>query len=191
MIKNLLFVIALLSLALAGGCAKGGNGVFPPPVTVDVAITSPSNVNNSAIYPTQTLTLTATVSNSTNSAVAWSLSGAGTLTPVTPATSPATATYVAPATAGSQATITATSVAQSSVSGALPLTIIDITTDVAPAPATLNIGKGLTQQFTAVAVPDDAPQTFTWTCTANGVQCASANFVQDPNVSGLAVYTAN
>jgi hypothetical protein len=189
MIKNLLFVIALLSLALAGGCAKGGNGVVPPPVTVDVAITSPVNANGSAIYPTQTLTLTATVSNSTNSAVTWSLTGAGTLTPVTPATSPATATYVAPATAGSQPTITATSsVAQSSVSGSLPLSIIDITTDVAPAPASLNIGKGLTQQFTATAVPDDAPQTFNWTCTANGVPCKS--FHQDPNVSGLAYYSA-
>jgi hypothetical protein len=188
MIKNLLFVIALLSLALAGGCAKGGNGVVPPPVTVDVAITSPSNANGNAIYPTQTLTLTATVSNSTNSAVTWSLTGAGTLTPVTPATSPATATYVAPTTAGSQPTITATSVAQSSVSGSLPLSIIDITTDVAPAPASLNIGKGLTQQFTVTAVPDDAPQTFTWTCTANGVPCKS--FVQDPNVSGLAYYSA-
>src|ERR1700692_119673 len=97
MIKHLLFVIALLSLALAGGCAKGGNGVVTRPVTVDVAITSPVNANGSAIYPTQTLTLTATVSNSANSAVTWSLTGAGTLTPVTPPTSPPRATYVAPA----------------------------------------------------------------------------------------------
>lgn len=188
MIKNSLFVIALLSLALAGGCAKGGNGVVPPPVTIDVEISSPSNVNPHAIYPTQTLTLTATASNSTNSAVTWSLTGAGTLTPVTPATSPATATYVAPAAANSLVTVTATSVAQSSVSGSLPLSIIDITTDVAPSPASLNIGKGLTQQFTVTAVPDDAPQTFNWTCTANGVPCKS--FVQDPNVSGLAYYSA-
>jgi len=188
MIKNTLFVVSLLSLALAGGCAKGGNGVVPPPVTVDVAITSPVNANGNAIYPTQTLTLTATLSNSANSAVTWSLTGAGTLTPVTPATSPATATYVAPAAANSLATVTATSVAQSSVSGSLSLSIVDITTDVAPAPASLNIGKGLTQQFTVTAVPDDAPQTFTWTCTANGVPCKS--FVQDPNVSGLAYYSA-
>src|ERR1700688_5297514 len=151
MIKNTLFVVSLLSLALAGGCAKGGNGVVPPPVTVDVAITSPVNANGNAIYPTQTLTLTATLSNSANSAVTWSLTGAGTLAPVTQATSPATATYVAPAAAGSQPTITATSVAQSSVNGSVPLSIIDITTDVAPAPASLNIGKGLTQQFTVTA----------------------------------------
>ena len=188
MIKNSLFVIALLSLALAGGCAKGGNGVVPPPVTIDVEISSPSDVNPHAIYPTQTLTLSATVSNSTNSAVTWNLTGAGTLTPVTPATSPATATYVAPAAANSLVTVTATSVTQSSVSGSLPLSIIDITTDVAPSPASLNIGKGLTQQFTVTAFPDDAPQTFNWTCTANGVPCKS--FVQVPNVSGLAYYSA-
>jgi hypothetical protein len=189
MIKKCLFAAALLSLALAGGCAKGGNGTGPPPITIDVTITSPSNVNASAIYPTQSLTLTAKVSNSTNTAVTWSLSGAGTLTPVTPPTTPATATYVAPATAGSQATVTATLVADTSVTGSLTLALVDITTDVAPAavaPATLSVGKGLIQQFTAVAVPDYAPQTFMWTCTASGVPCA--NFVS--NTSGLAYYTA-
>ncbi len=187
MIKNCLFAMALLSLALAGGCAKGGNGIVPPPPAIDVAITSPKNVNPGAIYPTQSLTLTATVSNASTTAVTWSLSGAGTLTPVTPPTTPATATYVAPATAGSQATVTATLTADTTVKGSLTLTLVDITTEVAP--STLSVGKGLTQQFTAVAVPDDAPQTFTWSCTANGVPCVS--FVQDSNVSGLAVYSAN
>jgi hypothetical protein len=206
-IKNCLFAMALLSLALASGCAKGGNGVVPPPPAIDVAITSPKNVNSGAIYPTQTLSLTATVSHAPTTAVTWSLGPAatctgtpnpcGTLTPVTPATTPATATYVAPACvsqttvclSGAQPTVTATLVADTTVTGSLALTIVDITTEVAP--STLSMGKGLSQQFTAVAVPDDAPQTFTWTCTANGVPCASANFVQDSNVSGLAVYTAN
>ena len=188
MIKNCLFAVALLSLALAGGCAKGGNGVVPPPPSIDVSITSPPKTNSGAIYPTQSLTLTAAVSNANTSAVTWSLSGGGTLTPVTPPTTPATATYVAPAAAGS-ATITATLAADATVKGTLTLTIVDITTDVSP--STLSVGKGLTQQFTAVAVPDAAPQTFTWTCTANGVPCV--NFSPAPNVSspGLAVYTAN
>src|SRR6202158_2659178 len=185
-IKNCLFAMALLSLALAGGCAKGGNGLPPPQPTVDVTITSPKSVNSGAIYPTQSLTLQAKVSNAPTTAVTWSLSGAGTLTPVTPPTTPATATYVAPGTAGSQATITAILTADTTVKGSLALTIVDITTDVAP--STLSVGKGLTQQFTAVAVPDTAPQTFTWTCTAAGVPCV--NFVQDSNVSGLATYTA-
>ncbi len=197
MIKNCLFAVALLSLALAGGCAKGGNGVVPPPPSIDVTITSPANVNPGDIYPTQSLTLQAAVSNSSTTAVTWSLGPAttctgtpnpcGTLAPVTPAPTPATATYLAPATPISGVTVTATLVSDPSVtSPPLGITVVDITTDVAP--ATLSIGKGLTQQFTAVAVPDYAPQTFTWTCTANGVQCA--NFVQDANVSGLAYYTA-
>jgi hypothetical protein len=205
MIKNCLFAMALLSLALAGGCAKGGNGVVPPPPAIDVAISSPKNVNSGAIYPTQSLTLTATVSHASTTAVTWSLGPAatctgtpnpcGTLTPVTPATTPATATYVAPACvsqttvclSGAQPTVTATLTADTTVTGSLALNLVDITTEVAP--STLSVGKGLTQQFTAVAVPDDAPQTFTWSCTANGVSCV--NFVPDSSVSGLAVYTAN
>jgi len=188
MIKNCLFAAALLSLALASGCAKGGIGEVPVTITVTT-----NGVNPNAIYPTQSVTLTAKVSSGTNAAVTWSLSGAGTLTPVTPPTTPATATYVAPATPASQITVTATLVADSSVTGPLAITVVDITTDVAPAPATLNVGSGLTQQFTAVAVPDDATQTFTWTCniTVNGTVTGScANFSQDPNVSGLAYYTA-
>jgi hypothetical protein len=188
MIKNCLFAVALLSLALAGGCAKGGNGVVPPPPAIDVTVTSPPNVNSGQIYPTQSLTLTATVSHAPTTAVTWSLSGPGTLTPVTPPTTPATATYVAPTSAGSTATITATLTADTTVKGTLTLTIVDITTDVAP--STLSVGKALTQQFTAVAIPDTSPQTFTWSCTAGGVPCTS--FSPAPNVPspGLASYTA-
>lgn len=185
-IKNCLFAVALLSLALASGCAKGGNGVVPPPVTIEVAITSPTNVNPGAVYVTQKLTLTATVSNSTATAVNWSLSGPGTLTPVTPATTPATATYVASATGS--ATVTATLASDSSVSGPLALGVVDITTVVTP--TTLSIGTGLTQQFTATAIPDDAPQTFTWTCTVVASKAPCSTFSQDSNASGLAYYKA-
>lgn len=185
MIKNCLLAVGLLSLGMAVGCAKGGNGVVPPPIVVSV--TPPSGINAADIYPTQSLTLTATVTPAgTSPAVTWSLSGPGKLTPVTPATTPATATYVAPAAAGSQATVTATLVADSTKTGTAQLTIADITTDVSP--SALSVGTGLTQQFTAVAVPDDAPQTFTWSCTAANVQCKS--FHQDPNVSGVAYYKA-
>lgn len=186
MIKNWLFAVALLSLALASGCATGGNGIVPVSPSIDVEITTPTDLAATQIYPTQTVTLTATVSNASTTAVTWSLTGPGTLTPTTPAPTPATAVYVAPATAGSQGTVTATLTADSSIVGSLPFVIADITTQVAP--TTLSVGTGLTQQFTATASPDDAPQSFTWNCTAGGVQCK--NFVQDPNVSGLAYYTA-
>src|ERR1035438_5594749 len=188
--KNILLVVAVLTLlVIEGGCAKGGNGIVAPKPSIDVAITSPANVNSGAIYPTQTLTVTATISNSTSNAVTWSLTGSGTLTPVTPATVPPTAVYVGPSTAGSQPTINAALVGDTAITGSLVLTIVDITTEVTPTP--VSVGSGLKQQFTAVAVPDDAPQTFTWTCTAGGNPCAT--FSPLPNVSspGLATYTAN
>lgn len=197
MMKTFLFAVALASLAVAGGCATGGNGVVPPPVTIALAITSPIDTSPLAIYPTEPVTITATVSNSTTTAVTWSLSGTnctgsacGTLTPTTPAPTPATAAYQAPPTPTSGITVTATLAADSTKTGTLPMTVVDVTSDVAP--ATLSVGQGLTQTFTAVAVPDDAgTQYFNWTCTVSGAPCGAGNLVQDPNVSGLAYYTAN
>ncbi len=185
MIKNFLFAVALLSVALASGCAKGGNGIGPQQVTVDV-------VGQPAVYPGQTTTFTASITpSSTSQVVTWSLSGTACTGSGNPCgtINASTGAYVAPATVPSPAgvTITATSQADPTATGSLGIDIVDITTDVSP--ASLSVGTGLVQQFTAVAVPDDAPQTVTWSCTANGVQCA--NFVQDPNVSGLAYYTAD
>jgi len=48
--ESYLFAVALLSLVVAGGCAKGGNGIVP---SVTVTATSPVDVNALAIYPTQ------------------------------------------------------------------------------------------------------------------------------------------
>ncbi len=191
MIKNFLFAVALFSLALAVGCAKGGNGVSNG---VSVTVSAPSDINADALYPGQQVTLTAATTDPTYASVNWSLgagctpSTCGTILSTTPptGTTSATALYQAPTTPLLQTTVTATLVSDSSVMGSLGIIVADVTADVSP--ATLSVGKGLTQQFTAVAVPDDAPQTFTWTCTANGVQCA--NFTQDPNVSGLAYYEA-
>ncbi len=213
MINNFLFAVALLSLALAVGCAKGGNGIVPPPPSIDVTITIPLDTNPSVIYPTQPLTLTAAVSHSTATTVTWSLGSSsdvsctgtpnpcGTLVPVTPATTPATASYVAPACvsqttvclSGALPTITATLTSDTSITGTLGLNIVDITTDVAP--ATLSVGTGLTQQFTAVAVPDDAPQNFSWSCNVGGsggptcVDFCYGSGCSPPIASGLAIYT--
>lgn len=190
MIKKCLFVIALLSLALAVGCAKGGNGI--PPVVPTVSVT-PNNTTENQIYPTQTVTLTAATTDPTYAPVTWSLNGSGwtmiSSTPPNAATEvSATATYQAPATVGSQATVTATLVSDTSIAGPLTLTVADIFTEITP--STLSVGTGLTQQFTAVAVPTDAPQTLTWTCTAGGNNpCAS--FGPNPNVPGSYLYTGN
>ena len=62
MTKNLLFAMALMSLALAGGCAKGGNGIIPT-----VAVNAPNGINASALYPGQpNVTFTATVMGTSN-----------------------------------------------------------------------------------------------------------------------------
>jgi hypothetical protein len=183
MIKNCLFAAALLSLGLAGGCAKGGNGTGSG-ITVSVG-----DGNIPAVYPNQQLTFTATVTGTTNTTVTWSLSG----TACTGTGNPCgtidknTGAYVAPAAVPSPATvtITATSAANSTATGGLQVHIVLISVVVTP--TTVTVGQNLVQQFTAVAVPDDAPQTFTWTCTPSG-SCGS--LVQDPNVSGLAVYAA-
>jgi hypothetical protein len=189
MINKCLFAVALLSLALAVGCAKGGNGV--PPVVPTVAV-APSGVADNQIYPTQTFTVTATTTDPQFAPVTWSLNGSGwtmisSAPPNAAAQVSATAIYQAPATVGSQATVTATLVSDTSITGPATLTVADIFTQVTP--STLSVGTGLAQQFTAVAVPNDAPQTFTWTCTAAGNPCAS--FVQNPNVPGAYVYTAD
>lgn len=183
MIKKCLFAAALLSLALAGGCAKGGNGTGSG-ITVSV-----SDGNIPAIYPNQHVTFTATVTGTANHTVTWSLSGTG----CTGAGNPCgtidknTGAYVAPAAPPSPATltITATSAADSTATGSDTVHIVLITVTVTP--ATVTVGQKLVQQFTAVAVPDDAPQTFTWACTPT---TSCGNLVQDPNTSGLAVYTA-
>ncbi len=187
--KTFLFAVALASLALAGGCATGGNGVVP-----SVSVSPPSGISANALYPTEpNVKFTADVTGTSNTTVTWSLSGtACTGTPNPCGTiDPTTGVYQAPA-APVSATVTAALVSDSSIKGNLGITVVDVTTDVAPvplAPATLSVGKGLIQTFTAVAVPDiAATQTFTWSCKASGVKCA--NFTQDSNVSGLAYYTA-
>jgi hypothetical protein len=182
MMKSLLLAMALLSLALASGCAKGGNGEGSG-ITVTV-----SDGDVSAVYPNQSVTFTAAVTpSSTSQAVTWSLSGSGCTGSGNPCGTidKNSGVYVAPAAPPSPATvtITATSAADSTAKGYDSVTVVPITVVVTP--TTVSVGENLVQQFTAIAVPDDAPQTFTWTCTPAGI-CGS--FAPNPN--SVAVYTA-
>jgi hypothetical protein len=185
MIKRVLFAMALLSLALAGGCAKGGNGEGSG-ITVSVG-----DGNISVVYPNQPpITFTATVTPATTSqTVTWSLSGGactGTPNPCGTINS-STGVYTPPSSVPSPATvtITATSAADNTATGNDVITIQLVTAVVTP--TTVNVGENLVQQFTAVAVPDDAPQTFTWSCTPTG---ACGSLTPNPNNSDIAVYTA-
>jgi hypothetical protein len=191
--KNFLFAVALLSLALAVGCATGGNGETGGGPSIAV-----TDDNNLAVGATLSVTFTATVKNTTSTAVTWSLSGTdctgsacGTLTPA--ATTPATAVYVAPAIAPSPSasvSVTATLVSDSTVAGSLVVNVIPVTVVVAPTPAspqTVTVGENLAQEFTAVAVPDAAPQTFLWSLLCTTTPCGT--LAPDPNNPGAEIYT--
>ena len=186
MIKNSLFAVALMSLALSVGCAKGGNGAGNG-IVVTVTPIPVVGVHLS-------VTFTATVTGTTNMAVAWTLGGtACTGTPNPCGTIDVNSgVYQAPATvpSPSSVTIVATSRADSTARGETNFTIVPITVSVAPTPAPVDVGHGLVQQFTATAAPDNASQKFTWAvaCAQGGAACGA--LVPDANISGLAVYTA-
>src|ERR1700674_4606487 len=178
MIKNCLFAMALLSLALAGGCAKGGNGTGSG-ISVTV-----SDGSLSVFYVTQVVQFTAKVTGTSNTAVTWTLSGTACTGSGNPCgTIDANGKYTAPATAPNpaQVTVTATSQADTTKSDFRTVPIKQITMQITPNP--VNVGVGLTEQFTAVVVPDDAPQSVTWTIQNCTGSCGSI----DPN-TGL--YTA-
>lgn len=187
MMKNCLFAVALVNVALFAGCAKGLGGGGGGGITVTV-----SDGNLAVLYVTQKVTFTAQVTGTTNTAVTWSLSGtACTGTPNPCGTiDPTSGVYQAPAAAPNPGTvtITATSQADNKTTGELTVKVTQITVNVTPTPT--NVGQGLVQQFTAVAVPDSAPQTFTWTVTCAQTGAACGSFVQDSTISGLIVYTA-
>ncbi len=185
MIKNCLFGAALLSLALAGGCAKGGNGEGS-----GITVTIGGDIT--VIYPNQSVTFTAKVTPATTSqTVTWSLIGKGSECTGTP--SPCgtidrnSGVYTAPGAPPTppSVTIIATSAADNLATGELPVSIQLVTVVVTPTAVT--VGENLVQQFTAVALPDDAPQTFTWSCTPTG---ACGSFAPNPDNLDAAVYTA-
>ena len=180
MTKNLMFAVVLFSLALAGGCAKGGNGEGSG---VAVSVTDAGSLN--VFYVTQVEQFTATVTGTSNTAVTWTLTQGGTDCTNNAAlcgSIDSTGKYTAPSTAPAtpKITVTATSQADTTKSDAVTISVLAISVQLTPSP--VNVGVGFTQQFTAVAIPDDAPQNFTWSIAS----CTSACGTIDTN--GL--YTA-
>ena len=192
MMKTILFAVALASLALAGGCATGGNGVVPT-----VTVNGPSGIDANALYPGEpNVTFTATTTDPADAPVTWSLSGTactGTPNPCGTIDS-TTGVYQAPL-APVSATVTATLASDSSVTGTLGVTVIPVSVVVTPTAVT--VGQNLVQQFTAIAVPDQAPQTFTWkisSCNAHNcgsivLACVATNSC-NANNTDVATYTA-
>ena len=176
MMKNLLFAVALLSVALWTGCATGGSGHTGGNIEVTVN-TTPANQN--VVGVTLTVQFTATVTNTDNKAVTWSLTqSGGTACTAACGTINASGLYTAPPTPPNPAAVNvvATSVANPAKFDSYQMKVLPITVIVTPGPAIVQ--TSLQQQFTATVVPDTAPQTVNWTipdCPAN--DCGSV----DPN----------
>lgn len=182
MIKNWMLAVALLTLAFCLACSNtknGGGGGGGVQVSV-----SPSG---QAVGVTLTQQFTANVSGTSNKAVTWSVSGSG-CTGAACGSIDTNGKYTAPNVSPNpaQVTVTATSQADSSKSDSATVNVVNITVSVTPSPA--DVGTSFTQQFAAIAVPDAAPQTFTWTVTCTSGNCGSV--VPDANDATVAVYTA-
>jgi hypothetical protein len=155
---KLLYALLALGLASCGG--GGGGGPTPQPVSVSISPTTASvEIGN-------TVQFTATVSNTSNTAVTWQVNNVtgGNATVGTISTS---GLYTAPAAVPNPNTVTVKAVSQAdatkSASATVTITLI-ITVTVAPPSAT--VPAGATQQFTAT-VENTANTAVTW--KVNGV----------------------
>ena len=167
--------IVASAILAAGACTSGcssGNIQSqplppPPPPSIVVAVSPPTG---SVLLGNQT-TFTATVSNTTDTAVLWSVNGvtggSTTLGTITPA-----GAYTAPIDLPSPATvqITATSHADASKSGRATLTVAsDITLSMAPNSASVELGA--VQAFSATVTSSAHPDiTIRW--SLSGPACA-------------------
>jgi ubiquitin C-terminal hydrolase len=142
-----------------------------PPVTVSL---TPSSVS---LQPSQTQTVTAAVSGTSNTGVTWSFSPAlGSL-----ASGTTTAVYVAPNTAPTtqSVTITATSMADSSKTAAAVIALLQAVT-VSLSPSTVTLAPSGTQQFT-VAVLGTSNTAVTWSINPSVGTISSAGLYTAPS----------
>ncbi len=125
-------------------------------VTVKPAITVTVSPGTATVNAGLTQQFSATVNNSSNQNVTWSVNGGAANGAIS-----ASGLYTAPATPPSgAATITATAQAETSVSGTSSVTVEPAIT-VAVSPGTATVNAGLTQQFSAT-VNNNSNQNVTW-----------------------------
>jgi len=151
--------VTIQATSQADTSAKGTAAVTitppPPPVTVTV---SPSNAN---VQVSTTQQFTATVSNSSNQSVTWSVTGGGTIS--------SSGLYTAPTTVPSGAvTVQATSVASPTAMGSASVTVtnpaLPVSVTISPTSAEVRINRSRT--FTAT-VQNTTNQSVTW--KVNGI----------------------
>jgi hypothetical protein len=165
--------------------------------TVTLAAVGISVAPTSATVPAgSTKQFTATVNNSSNASVTWTLtSGGSACSPGCGSLSSSTSnpvTYTAPATAPSSnlaVTITATSAADSTKTASATITVPAITVSVSPSSATVDFSQ--TMNFTATVSNDPASAGVTWALTQSGAACLPANCGSLSNNTATSVtYTA-
>jgi hypothetical protein len=187
---NFSSIAALLLVALtAWGCANVKSTVAPPlGITVSVAPTS-ATVQVGTSKP-----FTATVANTSNTAVTWQVNGVSG-GDSTHGTISATGIYTAPATVPSPATVTITAVSQAdnSKSGSVQVTVAA----AAAVAVTLNKSTASVQTthnttFTATVANDSQNKGVTWTLTGAGCSGATCGTLSAASsASGVAItYTA-
>jgi hypothetical protein len=97
----------LLLVAVLAACSVGGGGGTNPPPSIRVTV-SPGTAN---VFVNQLQTFTAAVSNATNNAVTWSVSGSG-CSGASCGSIDGSGLYTAPATVPNPATVTVTATSQ-------------------------------------------------------------------------------
>ena len=148
-----LFFLSIIFFVSACG---GGSSTAPPSSLISVTVTA----SKSTVLIGQTVTFTATVTGTMNTAVTWSVSGGA-----SNGTISATGVYTAPATVPNPAkiTVTATSQADSTKSGSATVTVVASASgiQVSVQPATASVSDFRTQQFNAT-VTGSANTAVTW-----------------------------
>jgi hypothetical protein len=141
-----------------------------------------------AVVPTaSTDSFTASVTGTTDTAVAWSLTGAGCggASCGSLATTSQAAVYTAPIVPPSppSVTVVATSIAEPSKTAAATVTIVPVVV-VTASPANTSVVVGATQQFSATVV-GTSNTAVTWTLRGSGCSAAACG-----TISGTGLYTA-
>ncbi len=152
--------ITATSLYAIASVSSSATITLYPPITVAVGPAT------ATLYPSATQQFSATVSNTSNTAVTWTVSGPGSID--------STGLYAAPATITSQqtVTVTATGQADTSVSGGATVTLLPpVAVSVTPATATLSANQ--TQAFTATVI-NTGNTAVTWTISPLGTGSISA-----------------
>ena len=152
-LSSILVVIALAAITACGGSSKS----IPPVIAVSVSPTT-AQVAGSA-----TEQFTATVTNTTNTAVTWSVTGGGSIN--------VAGLYTAPASVPTQAAVTVTATSQADSTKTATAAITLEADSVSVGPTTAQIPAAGTQQFTATV--NNANPAVTWSVTGPGSISAS------------------